>query len=673
MINIKRVFIANRGEIARRIAIGAQSLGIEVATIYSGEAPPAFLEGLVQHFVHVAEESPAVYLDASLMVQLAQQSGCDAVHPGFGFLSENAGFAHLVEKSGLTWIGPTPASIEAVASKAAARELAHLHQVPTVPGLEKLPISADGSHLALVKGFIREYGFPVLLKASMGGGGKGMRVVRHESELDEAIHRAQSEALNAFGDAALILERYVEHPRHVEVQILGDAHGHIYALGDRDCSVQRRHQKIIEEAPAPGLSEATRRRMQQAAIRLAQAVQYRSAGTVEFLVDWSPELRERDEQKFYFLEMNTRLQVEHPVTEQIFNEDLVVWQFRVARGESIEGRLSTQPQGHSIELRLYAEDAAKNFLPAPGPVYGFLPVHLPGIRWEIGIDQLDTITARFDPMIAKLVATAPTRDMAIDRLIKALQQTVLALPVSNIAFLLSVLHHPGFTETQPTTRFIADHLDQLQEWIAAARSNWEEKAKALLRDITYLAPAAPLQAPSALTQLTQRVFKSQKSQAKGPAFHLSACTLAEVPRRFPQRQSQLGRGLFAEGDHWQAFTFCQGPWEGGRIQWLAIQGHAFLTKTVPDDGLSSARGSHDSHVISAPVPGKVVKVLIDEGSVVQERQVVLILESMKMEFEVQASRAGRVRAVLVQAGQQVQADELLAHWQIEEAEGTGPA
>ncbi len=662
MKKIRRVFIANRGEIARRIAIGARSLGIEVAVLYSGEAPPAFLEGLVHHFIKVEEENPALYLNADLMVQFAVQASCDAVHPGFGFLSENASFAAAVESAGLIWIGPSPASIRSMASKAAAREIAQKHQVPTVPGIERLPITDDGAHLKVVKAFVREHGFPVLLKAAMGGGGKGMRVVRQESELEEAIRRAQSEALNAFGDAALILERYVEFPRHVEVQILGDSHGHVYALGDRDCSVQRRHQKIIEEAPAPGLTDDTRRCMQEAAVRLAQSVQYCSAGTVEFLVDWSPAVRASGQQPFFFLEMNTRLQVEHPVTEQIFNEDLVVWQFRIAAGESIEGRLNLHAQGHSIELRLYAEDAAQRFLPAPGPVFGFLPAQLPGIRWEMGIDSLDEITTRFDPMIAKLVATGATRSQAIERLIQALQQTVLALPISNIPFLLSILHHPRFTGDQPTTRFIEEQLDSLHAWIQTLRDRWETQAASAMQQIATTFSPAPSLALGPLATLTQHVFQKPTERKTPLELHVSESVLLTLPQRFPRRRSQVGRGLFREGGGWQSFTYCQGPWNGGYVRWIAIEGQPFIRLEQAEDDLASAHGPSSSHQVNAPVPGKVVKVLIKAGDEVEERQVVLILESMKMEFEVQAVRRGRILSVLVEAGQQVQADELLAQW-----------
>lgn len=656
---IRKVFIANRGEIARRIAFGAQSLGIQSACLYSGDAPPAYLEHLVAHFIKVDEESPALYLNAELMVGYAQKSGCDAVHPGFGFLSENALFASLVEKAGLIWIGPSPKAIGAMASKAEARSLAKAHNVPVVPGLEKL----DERSLQAIQQFAKTYGFPILLKAAMGGGGKGMRIVRKDGELQDAVHRAQSEAINAFGDGALIVERYVEYPRHVEVQILGDQHGNVYALGDRDCSVQRRHQKIIEEAPAPGLRPETRKRMQDSAINLAKAVGYSSAGTVEFLVDWSPETRE--EENFYFLEMNTRLQVEHPVTEQIFNEDLVVWQLRIAMGESLRDRLHAHAQGHSIELRLYAEDCKNRFMPAPGPVYGFLPFHGPGIRWERGIDAIDEITTRFDPMIAKIVSTGSTREQAIQRLILALEQTILAIPTSNVSFLLDVLRNPAFTDSQPTTRFIEDEAESLEN-----SSNDRHKACSPLAEKVWDAIDAKnrmTHAASDLAQATRSIFA--KSRASTSPFRIAFIEehVVSVPRRYPGRTTSMGRGSFTENGEEGSFSYCQSFLGANWIRWLSINGESFLRIDSRDEITGSGKAGAHAHDVLAPVPGKLVKILVKAGSEVHEKQTLFILESMKMEFEVQATRSGMIEEVLVEPGQQVQADALLAHWKQNES------
>jgi acetyl/propionyl-CoA carboxylase alpha subunit len=654
---IRKLFIANRGEIARRIALGAQSLNIETAALFSGPSAPSFLEGLVTSLVKVEEESPALYLNGQRMVDYAKQSGCDALHPGFGFLSESAAFAALVEDSGLTWIGPSPQSISKMASKAEARAIAKEYKVPVVPGLEKMSNVNSQDLIQSVHDFVKDHGFPILLKAAMGGGGKGMRIVRASSDIEESINRAQSEALNAFGDSTLIVERYVEHPRHIEVQILGDQQGNVYALGDRDCSVQRRHQKIIEEAPAPGLSDETRKCMQESAVALAKAVGYYSAGTVEYIMDWAPEHRAKE--NFYFLEMNTRLQVEHPVTEQIFNEDLVAWQLRIAMGESLLNRINLVPQGHSIELRLYAEDTKNRFLPAPGPVYGFLPYHGPGIRWEAGIDAIDEVTARFDPMIAKLISTGPTREQAIQRLIEALKHSVLAMQISNASFLLGVLQNPGFASAQPTTRFIEDESESL----AAAESKRRAKTDPLAEEIWSALGAknsSPLQ--GSISSLTQSIF-SKARVASSNRLHFSSEVSASVPLRYGPKLSTMGRGLVDLGSSSVPFSYCSTTEKGAYIRWLNIEGETYFKVERQDESSASGKSGAHAHEVIAPVPGKVVKILISPGATVSDKQTLMILESMKMEFEVQATRSGIISEILVQAGQQVQSDTLLANWQ----------
>ena len=350
---MKKLFIANRGEIAARIALSAKKLGIETATIVKGETKPQFLKGLIDHWIEVEDDTSATYLNEELMISLAKLAGCDAVHPGFGFLSEKASFAKKVNDSGLNWVGPDHTSIEQMASKAQAREIAASAGVPLVPGLENIKNNDEITELG------KTAGYPLLIKAALGGGGKGMRVVEKEEEILDAIERAKSEALNSFGDDKIIVEKYIQNPRHVEVQVLADKHGQVAILGDRDCSVQRRHQKIVEEAPATNIHPSTREKMHQAAKMLAEKVNYVSAGTVEFLLDASCD--ETVEQQFYFLEMNTRLQVEHPVTEMIFSIDLVAWQLKIAQNEKLTNEvLNAQPKGHSVEVRLYAEDCLDN-------------------------------------------------------------------------------------------------------------------------------------------------------------------------------------------------------------------------------------------------------------------------------------------------------------------------
>ncbi|MCX6131472.1 MAG: biotin/lipoyl-binding protein, partial [Proteobacteria bacterium] len=449
--------------------------------------------------------------------------------------------------------------------------------------------------------------------------------------------------------------------RHIEVQIFGDHHGHVVALSDRDCSVQRRHQKIIEEAPALGLSAKTRAEMHAAATNLARAVKYRSAGTVEFLVDWSPDQRDKSEQVFYFLEMNTRLQVEHPVTEEVIGEDLVAWQFRVAQGESLLGRIQTEARGHSIELRLYAEDTRNKFLPAPGPVHGFLPYYGPGIRWEQGIDAIDEVTPRFDPMMAKLIATGVDRSQAIQRLIQALHATVLAIPTSNVGFLLSVLHHKGFTESLPTTRYIEEHETELSSWLNFQVDRYQSQAELILEHIEAGHRTESRTVPS-LMQLTQDIFKKSQNKTIASPLLLPLIQHETASKRYYGRSASLGRGILLEKPQNLNFSFCQAHHQGHRLTWISLDGLPYWRNEKPDDGLASARSaSHDADV-RAPVPGKVVKVLVQSGSLVKERQIIAILESMKMEFEVQATRTGLIEEILVIEGQQVQADELLARW-----------
>jgi len=375
--------------------------------------------------------------------------GCDCVHPGYGFLSENADFAAAVIASGLTWVGPKPDAMRAMGSKTAARALMQGAGVPVVPGFQQE--NADDS--AFVQA-ANEIGYPVLVKASGGGGGKGMRVVEQADDLLDALASARREADNAFGDARVFLEKYIESAHHIEIQVFGDTHGNTVHLFERECSSQRRHQKVIEESPSPLLDEATRAKMGAAAVAAAQAVGYTNAGTVEFIVT--------GEGVFYFLEMNTRLQVEHPVTEMVTGLDLVKMQFQVAAGESLPFKQADLSQrGHAIECRLYAEDAANNFLPAVGTLLRFIPPDGPGIRVDAGVQSGDEISIHYDPMIAKIIVHDVDRAAAIQRMKNALSQTVALGTITNREFLMALLSHPAFAAGEVDTHFIDSHLDEL--------------------------------------------------------------------------------------------------------------------------------------------------------------------------------------------------------------------
>jgi len=404
-----KVLIANRGEIALRIIRACRELGVRSVAVYSDADA---------HAPHVREADEAVnigpapssqsYLDGNHIIEIAKRYGAEAIHPGYGFLSEREWFARAVRDAGIVWIGPPAEAIAAMGSKTAARQLAVANGVPVVPGTtEALRDAAAAREVA------EQYGYPVLLKAAAGGGGKGMRVVREQSELESSLDAARREAKNAFGDDAVYVEKYIEGPRHVEIQIIADTHGNCLSLGERECSVQRRHQKMVEEAPSVVVSPELRREMGETAVRAAKAAGYVNAGTCEFLLD-------RDG-KFYFLEMNTRLQVEHPVTELVTGVDLVVWQLRVAAGEKLPfNQEEIVPRGWAIECRITSEDAANNFLPSTGRVsYLHLPSG-PGVRWDGGIEAGSEIGLHYDPMLAKLIVWAPTRELAIERMHRAL-------------------------------------------------------------------------------------------------------------------------------------------------------------------------------------------------------------------------------------------------------------
>lgn len=672
---LSRLFIANRGEIARRIATTAGRLGIESVALTDQSPPPGYLMDVVTTFVHVPEESPALYLDAERIVRLAKEAGCDAVHPGFGFLSENAGFAALVEKNGLLWIGPNPRAIDGMASKATARHHAEKAGVPCVKGLTgfKVPDSENGDFSELER-FADSAGYPLLIKAAFGGGGKGMRQVFKKDELRQAALRATSEAKNSFGDGALICEQYLTAPRHVEVQILADKHGHVYAIGDRDCSIQRRHQKIVEEAPAPGLTPSTRQALHAAAVSLAAAVGYDSTGTVEFLVDWSDKSRNAKDQSFYFLEMNTRLQVEHPVTEEVYGLDLVEWQLRVARGEALPAHFGKlEARGHSVEVRIYAEDARQGFFPSPGMVGAFKPATGPGLRWEIGLDPIDEITGRFDPMIAKLVATAEDRRGALARLTDGLARTFFAGPKANLDLLHAIAEGGPFVEGAVTTHFLNEHMDGLLRKMDARSAKHAALAEVLLDRLMrgQIAAGEQIATSASHAALTQAAFSSNSSALKSPAGQ-AARTAAAVDERVSgaagRRSARSGiayhddsGSIAAPGGNARAFWYAS--WTTGTERHYRVAvGGCHYERLVAKTGAAQADTDHGGTEVLAPVPGKVIAVKAEVGAAMEVGQTILVLESMKMEFEVKAARAGTLAEIHVKTGDQVTAGRALAAW-----------
>ncbi len=469
------VLIANRGEIAVRLIRAARELGLRTVAVYSEADADALHIQLADEAVLLGPPEPtASYLNVEALLQAARESGAQAIHPGYGFLSENAAFAEAVQAAGLTFIGPPPAAIRLMGDKAASKARMREAGVPTVPGREGLTSLEDFRQAAA------EIGYPVLVKAAAGGGGKGMRVVQQEAELAEALESAAREAQNAFGDDRLLLEKYLPRAHHIEFQILADAHGKVLHLFERECSVQRRHQKIIEETPSPLLDAETRAHMGRAAVQAARAVDYVNAGTVEFIFD-------PQSGAFYFLEMNTRLQVEHPITELTTGLDLAQWQFRVALGEALPWEQEAlSRRGHAIECRLYAEDPASGFLPSTGQLLTVRWPQGPGIRVDSGFRSGDEVSRHYDPLLAKIIVHAEDRPSAIRRMEHALRQTVVHGVYTNQAFLLDVLAHPDYRAGKADTR-----------WVERTFPRWEggdPPPEALLA--ASLGAAAPAPAPS---------------------------------------------------------------------------------------------------------------------------------------------------------------------------------
>ncbi len=467
----KKILIANRGEIALRIIRTCRDMGIQSIAVFSDiDRKSPHVQFADEAYPLGGATSTESYLDGDKIIRIAKEHGAEAIHPGYGFLAENADFARKIQKAGITFIGPPPEAIELMGSKTAARTLMQAHGVPTVPGTKEA-VRTEEEALKIAS----DIGFPVLIKASAGGGGKGMRLVQSAEELPSALQSAAREAKSAFGDDTVYIEKYLEEPRHIEFQILADHFGHVIHLGERECSIQRRHQKIIEEAPSVVLDDKLRQAMGKAAIQAAKACNYRNAGTIEFMLD--------KHHNFYFLEMNTRLQVEHPVTEMVTGMDLVREQILIASGEPLSVKQSADHfWGHAIECRLYAEDAENNFTPSPGTIRFLKAADGPGIREDSGVLQGNQISLYYDPMISKLIAWGQNREQAIQRMVRALTEYQLSGIKTNLAFLKRILQHPDFHEGRLTTTFIDKHKNDLFN-----REIKEPEAMGVLALLTHVA------------------------------------------------------------------------------------------------------------------------------------------------------------------------------------------
>lgn len=485
MSKIKRLLIANRGEIVCRIIATCRVMGIETVTVFASDDRdlPHAMAGDINCALE-GESLAETYLNIDQIIAIAKRARCDAIHPGYGFLSENANFAKAVAKAGLVFIGPPAKVIADMGDKAASRKLCEGIGVPVVPGYH-----GDRQDAATLAKEAKKIGFPVLVKAAAGGGGKGMRIVEKEKDLAGALESARSEAQNAFGNGQLLLEKYLIQPRHIEVQVFSDTKGNHLHLFERECSIQRRHQKVVEESPSPGLPDATRKKMFEAATAITRHIGYVGAGTVEFILDASG--------KFYFLEMNTRLQVEHPVTEMVTGLDLVRMQIEVAEGKPLAiTQKDVAQKGHAVEVRLYAEDPERDFLPAPGDLMSFSLPHLPQVRCENGYRAGNRISGRYDPMIAKLAAWGINRDAAIANLLQALAITRLTGVTNNRAFLMRVLDSKPFRDGKTTTGFIAQHGKTL---ITPELSD-EDKARIAAAYLLFGASAARSAASASATE-----------------------------------------------------------------------------------------------------------------------------------------------------------------------------
>ncbi|WP_229022984.1 acetyl/propionyl/methylcrotonyl-CoA carboxylase subunit alpha [Actinomarinicola tropica] len=628
--SLSSVLVANRGEIARRVFRTARAMGMRCIAVYVDADAGA-------PFVTEADEAVRLpdggYLDPAAVVAAARAAGADAIHPGYGFLSENAGFARAVIDAGIAWVGPTPEVIESMGDKLAAKNIAIEAGVPTLPSSDDPATVGD-------------VGFPLLVKAAAGGGGKGMRIVESEADLAEAVAAAQREAKGAFGDDRVFLERYVPRARHIEIQILGDEHGNLIHLGERECSIQRRHQKVIEESPSPVIDAEQRAAMGESALKLARTLGYRSAGTVEFLYD-------EDRREFSFLEVNTRLQVEHPVTEEVTGIDLVREQLRIAAGETLDhDQDAVTFAGHAIEARLYAEDPAAGFLPATGALVAYEEPVDPAVRWDSGVTQGSVVGVDFDPMLAKVVAHGPTRAEAAGRLALALERLHLGGVVTNRAFLAETLRTPEFLAGDTTTDFI-ERVEPLRALVldeegvrsaAVAAALWIQGRNRVEAGVLASLPSGWRNSPMPPERVVLRhgdhdvevTYQSRRDGSfavgEGTArIHAWSPTGIDVEVDGRRRHARVT--AVADAVHVQVPT--------GTVSFQVVP------RFVPPGADLTGGGLH------APMPGAVLDVRCAVGDRVEAGQVLVVLEAMKMEHHVRAPVAGVVSEIRVAAGDQV--------------------
>jgi 3-methylcrotonyl-CoA carboxylase alpha subunit len=640
---LTKLLIANRGEVALRINRTARLLGVQTVAVVSeadrGSPIAKYADEVVEIGPGPAGES---YLRGDRIIAAAKATGAEAIHPGYGFLAENADFAQTVRKAGLVFVGPSPEAMRRMGGKAEAKAIAAEAGVPVVPGY-----AGERQDAKTLAGEARRIGYPVLIKAVSGGGGRGMRLVEREDDLAAALESAQREAAASFGDGRVLLEKLIANPRHIEVQVFGDRHGNVVHLYERDCSLQRRNQKVIEEAPAPGMPPELRARICEAAVACARAVEYEGAGTVEFLVEGGSL---GPQAPWYFIEMNTRLQVEHPVTEAITGLDLVEWQLRVAAGERLPlAQSQIAMSGHAVEARLCAEDPPKGFLPSTGPIVAFETPAQAGLRVDAGIEAGSVISPFYDSMIAKLIAHGPDRAAAASRLSEALEQTVVAGPKTNAAFLHALLAHPAFRAGEMDTGLIGRELATL------APASFDAKAIGFgvmhmlwhAHDDAELARSVPGERYSPWS--AQDAF-----QLGGPRRQQLAVLADGRAMKVDVAWGATGPAVTVLGDHPEP------PWPRRSIRVVGDGNPIHVLHDMcqtelrwPTYEVDAADAAGDGASVRAPIIGRVAKVFVRAGQAVAKGDRIAVVEAMKMEHVLHAPRDGTIKTVAVTEGAQV--------------------
>jgi len=653
-MTIKRLLVANRGEIARRVFRTAREMGIFTVAVYSeGDSEAPFVGDADLAVALNGTTAADSYLNAEKILSAAEAVGADAIHPGYGFLSENADFAKAVSDAGIIWVGPPPSAIAAMGDKLAAKRTMVDAAVPTLPSVEV----TDATDLSAVS---KDIGFPLLVKASAGGGGKGMRVVDAENELEDAIAGAKREALGAFGDDTVFLERYLSTPRHVEIQVLGDRYGKVIHCFERECSIQRRHQKVIEEAPSPVLSQILRNQMGEAAVAAVEAIGYESAGTVEFLLNG-----EGEDAEFFFLEVNTRLQVEHPVTEEITGLDLVREQIRIANGEPLGYEQSDLSiSGHSIEVRLYAEDPSNDFLPATGRINIWGPAGEPRVRYDSGVESGSEVSVEFDPMLAKVISHAPTRTEAALKLALALERTRLHGVVTNRDFLVATLRHEEFLAGNTTTDFISRveipgqrvptdcELEDAAIAVALVSQRLNRRAANSLSFMPSGFRNSSMPSQQTLLTHEDRILEINYRALRSGSFEILIGD---------SKEPRSARLISLDGDRFEIEV------DGVRASGYAAQFANLWCVDIPAGSVTFIEKSRFPEAdstdveggLTAPMPGKILALEVAAGDRVEAGQLLVLMEAMKMEHQIVATFDGSITEVRVAIGDQVDNGQLL--------------